>query len=289
MKRILWASIILMVLALSFTGLALARPNDFCDRKPDHHSCTVTPTPVPTVAPTPAPTVAPTPTQGVTFFDDFTGTALSETWKGPKCSPFGAETAEWNAARTTVSNGTAKIQAVRMADGRWSSDLLSTWGRFEQRYGWFEARIKIPEGRGLWPAFWVLERDPINQCGNGPGELDVMEILANPEGSERSPEDVSLLFQVTHFHDGSQDMRWHDSGVNLSSMFHVYGVEWRESYVDYYLDDVRTHRIVVNSNTQLPGNFYLLLDLAVGGWPGPSDSTTPNPAVMEIDWVRVRP
>jgi beta-glucanase (GH16 family) len=248
---------------------------------------TPAPTAAPTAPPTPQPTTAPTPppAQQFTFADEFNGTALASHWR-TSCatSLWGPETAGWLPEQNSVSGGYLHIKAERIAANLWKTGLVDTWSSFSQRYGWFEARIRIPKGAGLWPAFWTLQRNPGGGCGNGPGELDIMEILANPIGA-RNGEDASLLFQVVHDSAGGQQMNWTRSS-DLSAGFHVYGMEWRAGYIDFYLDGVRTHRY---TGPMPSGSMYVLLNLAVGGWPGPSDSSTGSPSEMLVDWVRVRP
>jgi beta-glucanase (GH16 family) len=246
----------------------------------------VTPAPV-TPPPTPAPTAAPTAQPvAYTFRDEFDGTTWSGArWQTPAGEPFAEETLEWRGSQATVADGLLRLRATRVAPNQWVSACLDTVGRFQQQYGWFEARIKVPKGYGLWPAFWAITRN-----GNGsfgPSEIDMMEILANPDGTVNNGnvgDDITRLHQVVH-HDGGQ--KWHGwDTVDLSAGFHVYGVEWRPSYIDFYFDGVRTHRYTGQMPT---GQMVVVLNLAVGGWPGPSNDSTPANADMYVDWVRVRP
>lgn len=254
---------------------------------------TPAPTPVPTVVPTPpppSPTANPTPAPVAqttfTFRDEFDGTGWSTgRWQTPAGEPFADETVAWRGEQATVSGGLLRLRATRVGTNQWVSGCLDTVGRFQQRYGWFEARIKVPTGHGLWPAFWAISR---NGDGSfGPSEIDMMEILANPEGTVNNGnvgDDISRLHQVVHHPAG---MKWHGwDGVDLSAGFHVYGVEWRPDYIDFYLDGVRTHRY---TGPMPVGEMVVVLNLAVGGWPGPSTSATPDNAEMLVDWVRVRP
>jgi beta-glucanase (GH16 family) len=242
------------------------------------------PPPAATSAPTPVP-AAPAPTT-YTFRDEFDGSGWSaQRWQTPLGEPFAEETLRWSGAQSTVSGGLLHLRATRVAPNQWVSGCLDTVGRFQQRYGWFEARIMVPQGQGLWPAFWAISR---NGDGSfGPSEIDMMEILANPDGVVNNGnvgDDVTRLHQVVHYPGG---MKWHGvDTVNLSSGFHVYGVEWRPSYIDFYLDGVRTHRY---TGPMPSGEMVVVLNLAVGGWPGPSTTATPNNAEMLVDWVRVRP
>jgi beta-glucanase (GH16 family) len=294
MLRILTACAVVvavgLLLALVSPSPTLSGPN--CERKPNHPLCqpptpapTATPTASAIATPTPQPTISPstpspTPAGSVTFFDDFN--TLGAHWLNAPCGPFGAEVVEFRNDLATVSNGALRVRAERIAPNQWRGGHVSTWGDFQQEFGVFEARIKVPVGKGLWPAFWVL-KSGAEPCRGGPEELDVMEILANPEGSNGA-EDVSLLFQTLHGCCGQiPGAHWYETGIDLSAAYHVYGMEWRENFVQFYLDGQPTLRW----NVTIRGTAHLRLDLAVGGWPGPSDTTTPNPSTMEVDWVRV--
>lgn len=189
MKRTL--VLLLSLIALMGFFIAPVQAGPPCDKRPNHPKC-VTPSPTPTPSATPAPTPAPT---GITFFDDFT--TLGSHWLNDPCGPFGAETVEFRNDLATVANGVLSVDAVRIGPNQWRAGHLSTWGDFEQEFGIWEARIKVPVGRGLWPAFWVL-KSGTEPCRGGVEELDVMEILANPEGSNGA-EDISLLFQTLHY------------------------------------------------------------------------------------------
>jgi beta-glucanase (GH16 family) len=226
-------------------------------------------------APPPPP---PPPTS--TFYDDFSN-GLQAQWLNSPCGPFGAETTEFRNDLCRVVNGILEVQAVRDAPNKWRCGHLSTWGDFEQEFGVWEARIKIPKGRGLWPAFWPL-KSGTSACAGGKEEFDIMEILANPIG-ERNGEDASLVFQTLHFGDGSQKMSYTRS-VDLSLDYHVYGMEWRADFVQFTLDGNPTSRWT----GQMRGKAHIRLNMAVGGWPGPSDASTPSPAAMLVDWVKVQ-
>ena len=308
MIRLVLAALLLVFMA--GTTVALAKPETaraaFCDRKPNHPRCqtptptplpTATPTPTPTATPTPAPTATPTPTPPTTtytFRDEFSGTSIdSSKWRMPPSEPLGTEGGSvWNNSHSFVRDGMLHLVAVRVGTNRWEVPCIDTSrGLFKQRYGVFEARIKVPQGRGLWPAFWGISEFGATGGPWGPDELDFMEILANPVGSNNNgilSDDIRKLHQVVHWHDGSQDHNGYIHPTPLSDDFHVYKGVWRPGVVEFYIDNVLTRRITF-SDSALQGSMPITLNLAVGGWPGPSNSTTPSPATMLVDWVRVSP
>lgn len=156
----------------------------------------------------------------------------------------------------------------------YSSGMISSWGTFSQLYGVFEMRARIPSGRGLWPAFWLL---PVNS--GGPPELDIMEVIGH---------EPNVLHTTVHSnHTGRRTGQTlpHNVG-DLSKGFHVYAAEWTPQQVIFYLDDREIARVPTPPDMHKP--MYLIANLAVGGsWPGPPDKATRFPATMEIDWIRV--
>jgi beta-glucanase (GH16 family) len=170
-----------------------------------------------------------------------------------------------------------------------TSARLQTLNKFEFTYGLMEARIQVPAGAGLAPAFWSLGNDAyIGDNGwPGCGEIDAMEVL----GSE--PKVLN----------GTLHGPWpsHPNGIGseveaptpLSAGFHTYGVRWAPDQISFLLDGSVYETV---SQDDLPPGYawpfqhpnFLLLNLAVGGdWPGPPNASTQLPARMVVDWVRV--
>lgn len=171
----------------------------------------------------------------------------------------------------------------------YTSGRLQTKGLFATTYGLLEARIKLPAGQGLWPAFWALGSD-IDAVGwPACGEIDVMESLGSDPftlfGSIHGPEPGAI--------DGYRYTAVKRSSVSLADAFNVYGVEWSPEEIVFTFDGVPYS---VRTPASLSGGqqwvfdkpFYLLLNLAVGGnWPGAPSASTRFPATMLVDWVRV--
>lgn len=187
---------------------------------------------------------------------------------------------------------TARRENYTGEDGvtrEYTSARLQTKGLFATTYGRIEARIKLPAGPGLWPAFWALGGDIESVGWPNSGEIDVMESLGSDPftfyGSIHGPEPGA----PRGYHQTASE---HSAG-SLASSFHVFGVEWSPSAITFTFDGVpystRTPASL-SSGQQWVFNkpFFLLLNLAVGGeWPGAPRGSTPFPATMLLDWVRV--
>jgi beta-glucanase (GH16 family) len=146
----------------------------------------------------------------------------------------------------------------------------------EQTYGYFEARLKVPAGQGLWPAFWLL-----GQVGApGVNEIDIHEILGNQPSTVYMTVHWGTDYAAGHQSDGSS---W--VGPDFSSDFHVFGLEWSPDAIVWTIDGVERKRHTGAGVPQVP--MYVILNLAIGGgWPGAPDSTTLFPARYQIDYVR---
>lgn len=159
----------------------------------------------------------------------------------------------------------------RTAGEPYTSGVITTKGNFEQHYGYFEMRADVPEGKGLWPAFWMVPgyRD-------SPPELDVMEMIG-------SKADVTNTMHSTQ--DG--DKHWFDwtPAPTVFDGYHTFGVSWRPDGVDWYYDGEKTFS--APNPSDFDGPMYMIANLAIGGnWPGSPDGSTPFPAEMKIDHIR---
>jgi beta-glucanase (GH16 family) len=215
------------------------------------------------------------------FADEFDGTGLDRArWDSGYpwgCTNEGNHELEcYTPDALTVRDGLLHITADRRRATKlpFSSGMVTSYGSFAQRYGYFELRARLPAGKGLWPAFWLLPRH-----GESPPELDVMEHL----GAEP---DVVHLTQHYLTHEGerrSHKGQW--SGPDFTAGFHTFGLSWSPDRIAWFVDG--TERFA--SESHIPDEeMYLLVNLAVGGdWPGPPDDRTRFPSVMLVDYVRV--
>ncbi|WP_445715877.1 glycoside hydrolase family 16 protein [Flavobacterium sp.] len=187
-----------------------------------------------------------------------------------------------------VENGMLKITARQelYMGSNYTSARILTKGKVEQKYGRIEARIKCPLGQGLWPAFWMLG-DDIDEVGwPNCGEIDIMEYLgSNP----------TTAFGTVHGpgYSGGQSISKNFTLTNsrFDTDFHIFGIEWGEDYINYYIDDKLYNQITPED---VPGEwvfnkpFYIILNMAVGGnLPGSPNSETTFPQEMLVDYVRI--
>lgn len=188
-------------------------------------------------------------------------------------------------------NGNLVITAKEESYGgrNYTSAKLESSGKFEQTYGRFEARIKIPRGQGLWPAFWMLGNNIGSVGWPTCGEIDIMENV----GKEPSIVHGSLHgpgYSGGNPLGGSYTL---PNGGVFADDFHEFAVEWEENVVRFYVDDnlyeTRTPADVPSGGTWVYDHpFYIILNVAVGGnWPGSPDGTTQFPQTMLVDYVRV--
>lgn len=179
-----------------------------------------------------------------------------------------------------ISNGILTIRANKTPDNlvqslygyEYYSGLITTRKFFSQQYGYFEMRAKMPSGKALWPAFWML---PVDK--SWPPELDIVEVVG------QQPEVI-----VTTVHSGSiAQVKSSGCRTKLTEAFkrfHLYGAYWGPEKITYYIDRVPVAQIATPAEMNKP--MYLLLNLAVGGkMVGRADGETPLPANFEIDWV----
>ena len=171
----------------------------------------------------------------------------------------------------------------------YTSARIEGLGKHSLTYGSIRARIRLPAGQGLWPAFWALGSDVDEVGWPGSGEIDIMENLGQAPftayGSIHGPAgDGASAYGLT------TAVR---SATSLARAFHVYGVDWSPDRLRMTLDGVpyatyTPRSLSAGQQWVFDHPFFLVLDLAVGGdWPGAPAATTPFPATMLVDWVRV--
>jgi beta-glucanase (GH16 family) len=171
----------------------------------------------------------------------------------------------------------------------YTSGRLKTLGKFSQTYGRFEARIKVPSGQGMWPAFWMLG-DDIDKVGwPACGEIDIMENI----GKEPSIVHGSIHGPGYTGDVGIEAPNKLADGQRFADDFHVFAVEWDQKSIAFYVD--KTMYVKRTRADLKPGwkwvfdkPFFVILNLAIGGdWPGSPDASTKFPADMLVDYVRV--
>ncbi|NJC85132.1 ricin-type beta-trefoil lectin domain protein [Planosporangium mesophilum] len=259
-------------------------------------------------APAPAPAaVAPADVSAaaaLTFADEFNGAAgtapdsskwVRETGGGG----WGNQELEYYTTSTSNAaldgNGNLVITARRenpagyscwYGSCQYTSARLTTNGKFTQAYGRFEARIKIPRGQGMWPAFWMLGNNIGSVGWPNSGEIDIMENVG------KEPNAVHGSLHGPGYSGGNPLTGTYNLGRPFADDFHTFAVDWTPGAVAWSVDGVQYLR---HTSAETNGNpwvfdhpFFMILNVAVGGvWPGSPDGSTVFPQQMVIDYVRV--
>lgn len=187
-----------------------------------------------------------------------------------------------------VEDGMLQITAKKQAfmGSEYTSARLLTKGLFEQKYGRFEARIKMPWGQGIWPAFWLLGADSDTVTWPLCGEIDIMEYKGQEptvtHGTVHGP-GYSGATAITKSYDLINN--------RFDTDFHIFGIEWGKNYINFYVDDVLYNQITpdkVTGEWVYDKPFYIILNLAVGGnYVGSPNNETTFPQTMLVDYVRI--
>jgi beta-glucanase (GH16 family) len=174
-----------------------------------------------------------------------------------------------------INGGVLEIRAepappqnkAALADYRYISGLITTQPSFSQTYGYFEMRAKLPAGKGVWPAFWLLPKDL-----SWPPEVDIMESVGDPS-----------KYYVTYHSNAAKDA---GTEVPISpDDFHVFAVSWDAKNVVWYVDGREVKRLPTPADMHKP--MYMIANLALGGdWAGYPDASTPFPSTFAIDYIR---
>jgi beta-glucanase (GH16 family) len=193
------------------------------------------------------------------------------------CTNSGNSELEWyQPDEVFIENGVLKLQAQKrsMNGFPYTAGMISSHGKFEFQYGYIEARLKVPAGKGLWPALWLL---PANL--EWPPEIDIHEIL----GHTTSTVHMTLHYKqpgAPHLSSGGSYI-----GPDFSADFHTIAVLWEPQTIIWYVDGIERYYV----ENDIPAQpMYVIANLAVGGnWPGSPDENTPFPSTYDIDYIRV--
>ena len=191
---------------------------------------------------------------------------------------------------TLVSNGNLVIEARKepMGGFNYSSARLTTANKKTFTYGRVDIRAKLPKGKGIWPALWMLGSNITTVGWPKSGEIDIMELLG---------QDVTKVYGTLHYatasggHD-SKGTNYVSGSPNFYDQFHVFSMEWAQDQIKLFVDDnlyFTLNKADVGTSTY-PFNapFFFIFNVAVGGnWPGNPDSTTTFPQRMIVDYIRV--
>jgi beta-glucanase (GH16 family) len=203
------------------------------------------------------------------------------------------------------ATGILHIAGRHTSGTTYTSARLKTQGLFSFMYGRVEARMKLPESQGMWPAFWLLGNNIKTVSWPACGELDVMEHIDGnnpPLYAGGQPLGYDWIAGSVHGGSSSKEENGHSGGTYTASGFsaadwHVYGMIWSKGNVQYYVDDPSNVYVTYNSTDSEwspvawpfdQGPQFMILNLAIGGdWPGNPDATTVFPGDMQVDYVRI--
>lgn len=217
--------------------------------------------------------------QSLVFDEEFSGSALNTSkWVSHiNVSSIGLST--FAPSQVTVSGGALHLKAVRSGTG-YLSGAISTIGKYSFTYGKATVRARVPAGKGLWPAWWLLTIHD-NDALQSRQEIDIME--------DRGSMTNTTFFNI---HWGIKGATYQTGGklvvpgVNYSTGWHTYTVQWQKGSARFYVDGSPAWSFI---SVNVPSDpMKLMLDLAVGGtYDGNPPSTTVFPAYLDVDYVRV--
>ena len=239
--------------------------------------------------------------QTLVFSDEFNGAAGSlpnpATWTydlGGGGWGNGEAEVYTNSPNNVSQDGKGNLAiTVINSNGNYTSARIKTQGLYAPQYGKIEARIKLPYGQGIWPAFWMLGANMPSVGWPDCGEVDIMENFGawnnnggTNNGSIHGPGYTGTLVGATYTVPG---------GALLSADYHVFSIEWSENSIEFFVDGNSYEKqtpATIPSGTQWVFNapFFFLLNVAVGGpttFLGPPDASTVFPQTMLVDYVRV--
>lgn len=229
--------------------------------------------------------------------DEFDGNILNQSiWSYqngngcPDICGWGNNELEWYRPENSwVTNGALTIEAREeiFQTNDYTSTKLISQGKKAFQYGRVDVRAKLPRGKGLWPAIWMLGTNISSVGWPRCGEIDIMEMVGG-NGGEMTTHGTAHWQNENG--DKTQSGNGRTIGVGLDQAFHVYSIIWDELQLQFLLDDVPYHSIDLTSSEMEAFHkpFYMILNVAVGGdWPGSPTAATEFPTQMQVDYVRV--
>ncbi len=188
-----------------------------------------------------------------------------------------------------LTKGYLVLEARQEAAGNnnYTSARLITKGKREFKYGRMDIRAKLPKGKGIWPAIWMLGSNISTTAWPACGEIDIMELL----GHEPNKMYGTMHWGVANGPSSQSGGNYILPGEDFSQKFHVFSIVWDTDKIEWYVDNQKFftgNRSSVTGNNPFDDSFFFILNLAVGGnWPGNPDATTVFPQRMLVDYVRV--
>lgn len=184
-----------------------------------------------------------------------------------------------NPANAVVQGGNLVITAVRNGNS-YTSARLKSENKYEFRYGKVEFRAKLPAGAGTWPALWMLGQNYATNTWPACGEIDIME----HKGFE-----PNIIHGTVHYtgRSGGNGVTSRITATNVSSTYHIYKVIWSPQSIRFYVDNVLFHTVLNTNSLPFNSDFFLIMNVAMGGtFGGPVDPAFTQSS-MSVDYVRV--
>ncbi|MBO6534778.1 MAG: glycoside hydrolase family 16 protein [Balneolaceae bacterium] len=232
--------------------------------------------------------------------DEFDGETLNSEYWNRQVVRAGRFNDEWqrytdSEKNAHVEDGILILNAIHESDehgvDQYTSARLNTAGKQSFKYGKIAARIKLPKGEGIWPAFWMLGTNINENGGDTPwpqsGEIDILELYGS--------KDPAVIEANIHYADENEQhtmmgaVPYSLSEGNFSDDFHIFELEWSADSLKWFVDGNQFASVSITDEvySEFRNDFFILLNIAVGGtWAGRPDDTTPFPAQMHVDWVR---
>lgn len=181
-----------------------------------------------------------------------------------------------------VKNGTLKITTKKesYSGSEFTSARLLTKNKFAFTYGKVVARAKLPFGKGTWPAIWMLGSNIDTADWPGCGEIDIMEHAGNR---------LNKIYGTLHYpgHSGADGDGSTMMVKNVTGVFHIYSMEWDSTAIKIYVDGKLNHKVANSDKVPFNHDFFLIMNVAMGGGFGGLIDPAFKSAAMEVDYIRV--
>lgn len=233
--------------------------------------------------------------------DEFEGDTLNTDNWNLQVEPAGRFNEEWQRYTNSennayVENGHLVIKAIHESDehgmDQYTSARLNTANKQFWKYGKIAARIKLPYGKGMWPAFWMLGNNINENGGDTPwpqsGEIDILEMYGSKDNGVVEANLHYANLEDKHTMMGAVPFKLKEGA--FADDFHIFALEWDEMEISWLVDGEKYHTAPITDEalTEFHEDFFILFNLAVGGAPaGEPDESTEFPQYMKVDWVRV--
>lgn len=232
----------------------------------------------------------------------------SDEFAGPNISAanwnFEQGTGDWGWGNNELQNYTNRADNATIANGNlvitarqenyqgssYTSARMTTRNKVDFTYGRWEARISLPQGQGIWPAFWLMPTNSVYGGWPRSGEIDIMEMLGHQTDRVYGTLHYGPDPGDGHIHTG--EPYYHPTNGSFAGNFHEFAMEWEPEQIRWFVDGVQVQEQLARDLSPFfwpfQQDFYIILNVAVGGqWPGNPNASTTFPQQMMVDYVRV--